>query len=74
MQFPLRRNRIGGISAVMGWRFEPLAQHSGFKDPGLSWLWHSWQLQLGSDPWPGNSIYCRAAKKEKKKKTKITSV
>ena len=24
-------------------------------------------LQLGSDPWPGNSMCCRAAKKEKKK-------
>ena len=26
------------------------------------------QLQLGSDPWPGNSICHGAAKKEKKKK------
>ena len=25
------------------------------------------QLQLGSDPWPGNSLCCRVAKKRKKK-------
>ena len=27
----------------------------------------SFGLQHGSDPWPGNSIYCGVAKKEKKK-------
>ena len=28
------------------------------------------ELQLGSDPWPGNSICHRVAKKEKRKKQK----
>lgn len=32
------------------------------KDPVLSQLWHWWQLWLGSDPWPENSICCRSAK------------
>ena len=34
-------------------------------------LWHSLQLQLGSDPWPVNSICYREAKKKKEKKKKI---
>ena len=37
------------------------------KDPVLGQLWLGWQLQLGSDPWPGNFIYGGAGKKEKKK-------
>ena len=38
------------------------AWHSGFKDPALPQLW------LGSNPWPGNSVCHRAAKKERKKR------
>ena len=41
------------------------ASHSGLKDPVLSQRRsHLW---LGSDPWPGNSICCGAAKKENNK-------
>ena len=40
------------------------------KDLVLQPLWFRSKLQLGSDPWPGNSICCRAAKKEKKKERK----
>ena len=35
------------------------------KDPAML------QLQLGSDPWPGNSICPGAAKNEKKKKSAL---
>ena len=39
---------------------------------GMEWalpqLWHASQLQLGADPWSGNSTYHKAAKKKKKKK------
>ena len=41
------------------------------KDPALLQQWHRLQLQLGSDPWPGNSICYRVSKKEKKKKIYI---
>ena len=37
------------------------------KDPALPQLQCRWQLRLRSDPWPRNSICCRAAKKGKKK-------
>ena len=36
------------------------------KDPVFPQLW---QLRLGSDPWPGNSICSGVAKKKEKKKT-----
>ena len=38
------------------------------KDPALPQLWLRLQLRLRSDPWPGNSICCGAAKNGKKKK------
>ena len=44
-----------------------LAGHSGLKDPEMLQLWCRSQLSLGSDPWPGNPIGRRAARKEKKK-------
>ena len=44
------------------------AQHSGLKDPALPQLLHRSQLQLGSDPWPGNSVCQAMAIKEKKHK------
>ena len=49
-----------------------LARHSGFKDLALLQLQlhRRLQLQLRSDPWPGNSICCGAARKEKKRKKK----
>ena len=37
------------------------------KDPALPQLQLRSQLRLGSDPWPGNSICCRATKKGGKK-------
>ena len=53
-----------------GTQVQSPAQHSGLKDPGLLQLQHRLQLQLGSDPWPGNSICCRVAKKERKNNNK----
>ena len=40
------------------------------KDSALSQLRLRLQLQLRSDPWPGNSVCHGAAKKKKKKKKK----
>ena len=42
------------------------AQHSGLKDPVSPQLWCGSQLWLRPDPWPGNSICCGMAQKEKK--------
>jgi len=42
------------------------AGHSGSKDPALLKLWYRSKLQLGSDPWPGNSICCWTAKNKKR--------
>ena len=44
------------------------------KDLALPQLPLRLQLQLGSDPWPGNSMYHRAAKKEQKKNIMLLSV
>ena len=35
------------------------SQAQWVKDPALPQLWLGWQLQLRSDPWPGNSMCCR---------------
>ena len=40
------------------------------KDPALPQLWHRSKPWLRSDPWPGNSKCCRAAKKRKKGRTR----
>ena len=40
------------------------------EDPALLQLWCGLQLQLRTDPWPGNSICHRAAKKGGGKKLK----
>ena len=40
-----------------GMQVQSLAQHSGLR------IWHWSKLQLTSDPWPGNSISHRVAKK-----------
>ena len=52
-----------------------LAQHSGLKDLAFPQLWHRWQLQLGSDPWPGTpyaagqpKIFLKIKKKKQKQK------
>ena len=64
-EFPLCHNGIGGILGAVGYRFNPhMAQW--VKDLVLPWLWLRSQLQLGFDPWPGNSICYGAAKNEKK--------
>ena len=46
------------------------------KDLALPQLWHRLQLQLGSDPWPRNSICHGAAKKggEKKEERGVPTV
>ena len=42
------------------------AQHNWLKDPSLPQLQRKCKLWFGSDPWPANSICCRAPKREKK--------
>ena len=46
------------------------SQAQWVKDLVLTQLRLRWQIGLGSDPWPGNSICLGAAKKEKEKKKK----
>ena len=65
-----RNSYSGSIGSVVSWKFRgaglipSLAQW--IKDPVLLQLQFRLQLQLGSDPWPGNSVCCRVTKKEKK--------
>ena len=48
-------------------QIQSLVQYSGLKDPALPQLQHRLKLQLGSDPWLGNSTCCGVATKRKKK-------
>ena len=71
----LREWKFLGVTAMVqqnGWllcnastQLWSQARHSGLRMPQL---WHRWQLQLRSDPWPRNSTCCRSAKKEKEEK------
>ena len=56
-------NGIRSILEALGHRFDPW-QAQWVKDPALLRLRSP--LQLGSDPWSGNSLCHRAAKKKKK--------
>ena len=67
-EFLLWCNRIHGVSAAPGCRFDPLAWHSGVKDPAVRQLQCRLQMWLRSDPWPRNSICYRVAKKKKKER------
>ena len=60
-EFPPWHIRIGGVLGALGCRFDPARW---VKDLALWQLWLRLQLQLGSDPWLGNSMCPRAAKKE----------
>ena len=62
--FPPWRSGMGGVSAVPERRFDP-QPGQWIKDPEVLQLQLRLKLQLGSDPWPGNSI-CRGAAKNKK--------
>ena len=64
----LRKSVWNSCCGAVGWttslwhqlQVQPLAWHIGLK------IWHRPQLQLRSDPWPGNSICQGVARKEKK--------
>ena len=58
---------IGSYLYGAGIRVQSLAQLSGFENPVLLQLQRRSQRRLGSDPWPGNSLCCGAANKEKKR-------
>ena len=67
VEFPRWHNGISGISAAPGRRLDPWPSwHSGLKDPALLQLWHRFQWWLRSDPWCGNTIGWRTAKRKKK--------
>ena len=65
-EFPLWHNRIGSISAELGCKFNP-QPGQWVDDPMLPQLSLRVQLYLRCDPWPGNSICCRAAKKKRER-------
>ena len=76
----VERKRVAGVPAVVSldWRhlcsirsqvWSP-AWYSGLKGLVLPQLWYRSQLQLGYDPWPGNSICHGVANKEKKRERK----
>lgn len=65
-EFPLWRNRISGIAAAPGCRFDPQPRLSELKD--LAATVASVQLWLrASNPWPGTSRCGGVAKKQRKK-------
>ena len=53
LELSMGHNRISSILGELGCRFDPLAQHSGLR---ILQLQLRPKLQLGSDPWPRNSI------------------
>ena len=67
------------VSTVVQWdqwhlcstrkQVQSLASHSGLKDLALPQLQPRSKLWLEFDPWPENSICCRAAKKGKKRRS-----
>ena len=63
-EFLLWYNRIIGVSAWPG--------HSRLKDLALLHLWQRFQLWLGSDHWPRNSICCETGQPKKKNKFRKT--
>lgn len=67
-KFLLCCNRINGMSAVAGCRFNLCcpAWHSGLKNLALLQVQHRLKMWLGADPWLGNSK-CRGSAKKKKK-------
>ena len=77
-----KKKNYRGVSAVAqrdqqhlwstGTQVRSPAQQIRLKDPVLLQLQCRSKLQLGSDPWPRNSIRCAVAKKEKKKYWKDT--
>ena len=44
------------------------------KDLALPQLQGGSQLWLRSDPWPRHSVWCRAAKKDKKKRSHLSTI
>ena len=64
-EFPLWRNGQQHLRSNWDAGSIPSPAQWG-KDPVLLQLQLRSQLRLGSDPWPGNSICHRVAKKEKK--------
>ena len=78
--FIIKKKLKQGVPAVVrlgplwstGFHVHSPARHSELKDPALPQLWLKSWLQLGSDPWPRNSICHREAKDERQKNPKPT--
>ena len=56
----------------IGVQVQSPALHSGLKESALLKLWRRSQLQLGSDPWPGNFHMLRGS--QKKEKERVTAI
>ena len=68
-EFPPWHNRVCSLEIWDAGLMPSLARW--VRDPALPQLQQRLQLQLGSDPWPGNSVGSRAAKKGKKERIEI---
>ena len=69
LEFLLWHNGIDNVLGALGCRVS-LHPSTVVKDPALPQLQLRLWLRLGSDPWPGNSIYLEVAESERKKEKK----
>ena len=70
MEFPLWHNRIRGVSAAQGCRFDPWPWHSGLRIQPCQSCGRGHKSQLRSDPWPGNPPPKKNKTKQRKRKEK----
>ena len=73
---PLQSSHCGTTGLVASWECWNVGSTLGLsqwvKDLVLPQLQFQWQLWLGSDPWPRNSICCGPKKRREEKKKKKT--
>ena len=65
----------GSVVSLEHWEVGAVAGlHSGLQDLALPQLWRRSQLWLRSDPWPGNPICRKVAKKAKQNKRSLADL